>query len=229
MNGANHSIADRIFGRLSDRDRRALLLGSSVVLPVLLWIGAVRPYRRALTDVLQRAAAERALLAREEGLLAHADALPAALVAALSEGEQAERRLLTATSPTAAEAELIDRLESMASSSRVLLEGIQGVPPPRGAALPAGIQSVALGIDGQSDLNGVTNLLRRIEGGLLVMRVTELSIEPLVARAGATTDARAGAPTVDVTGYVSFHLGLEGFAPLPAATASNDTIQEPGS
>ena len=57
---------------LASRDRRAVLLGLAVTLPVLLFVGAVKPYFAALNETRDRIAAERRLLESELDLRAGA-------------------------------------------------------------------------------------------------------------------------------------------------------------
>jgi len=213
--------------RLSERDRRALLLGATITIPVLLWIGAVRPYRAALTDARERVAAERSLLARERALIADADNLPALLHTAAAGAERALRRLIDAPSAAAAEAEITDYLESSAAKSRVLLEEIRGVAPGRRDSSPDGLQPIRLAVSGESDLKGIASLLRRIEEGALLLRVSELAIEPGVERT-STGSQRGGTARPTPTGYLSFTMTVEAWTPLEA-NAAVDAAKEPAS
>jgi Type II secretion system (T2SS), protein M len=213
--------------RLSDRDRRALLMGVAVIVPVLLWVGAVRPWRNALLDVRERVASERSLLAREQALVANTDDMPDQLRAAAAGTERALRRLVDAPNLTAAEAEVTDYIEASASKSRVLLEEIRGVVPGRRESHPAGIQPIRLAVSGESDLNGVANLLRRVEEGTMLLRVNELSIEPKVERsasAGSRSNTTASRSTP--TGYISFTMIIEAYTPLDETTAET-AVKEP--
>jgi hypothetical protein len=213
--------------RLSDRDRRALLMGAVVTIPVLLWVGAVRPYRSTLSEVRERITAERSLLAREQALIASAIDMPDQLRAAAAGAERALRRLVDAPNAAAAEAEVTDYLESSASKSRVLLEEIRGVAPGRHESNPEGLQPIRLAVSGESDLNGVANLLRRIEEGTMLLRVSELSIEPTVERSTAADSRRNNtAARSTPTGYVSFTMIVEAWTP-PGESAADTAVKEP--
>jgi len=216
-----------LFDRLSDRDRRALLMGVIVIVPVLLWVGAVRPYRSALSDVRERIASERSLLAREQALIENSDDVPDQLRAAAAGADRALRRLVDAPNATAAEAEVTDYIEMSASKSRVLLEEIRGLAPGRRESHPEGIQPIRLAVSGESDLSGVANLLRRIEEGTMLLRVNELSIEPKVERSAATDSRRSTtAARSTPTGYISFTMIVEAYTPLDE-NAADTAVKEP--
>jgi hypothetical protein len=196
---------------LSPRDRRAVLLGLAVLLPALLWVAAVRPYRAALEDVRERTAAEQALLQRERALIA-TNAAPGALAELEARAERAALRLVSAANVPLAEAEVIGFLQELAQLSRVLLQELRGVEPRRtqaaaasaaASATPAALQPIRLALRGESDLEGVMMFLQRIEASPLLLRVTELSIEP-------QRDGRGGERRPD--GAVTFSLQLDAFA-----------------
>jgi hypothetical protein len=166
---------------LSARDRRAIIIGLAVLLPALLYVAAVRPYRTALNDLRDRAATERALLSREEALIAAAASLPAQLDAAAERDRLATSRLVTAPNLPLAEAELTGMLASIASLSRVLLQDMRAVEPrPRTGDVVAWstIRPLRLAVRGESDLEGVLTFLHRLEDSPLLLRIVELSIEP---------------------------------------------------
>jgi hypothetical protein len=208
------------FATLGDRDRRALVLGAAVLLPALLWAAVVKPYRAALDELRERTAAEQSLLQRERTLLDGADVN--ALVRDMEErARQASLRLVSAPNAPLAEAEVTAFLQELAKLSRVLLQELRGVEDRRArggaggsaagggaaasAAAPdaAALRVIRLAVRGESDLEGVLTFLQRIENSPLLMRVTELSIEP-------HREGRDGARRTD--GAVTFSLQLDAFA-----------------
>jgi hypothetical protein len=211
-------------GRISQRDRRALLLGAAVLLPVLLWLFALRPYRDALVEARDRLAQERALLQREEALVAAAPSLPAALEAAAAEAKRAEMRLVRAANAPLAEEEVTRYLEDIAGLSRVLLQEMRGVEPERGAVVPEGARVVRLALRGESDLQGVLTFLHRVEESPLLLRVSQLSIEPVVPRqrpnprrrGDEDEDEAPAAPQQITEGLMQFALVVEAYAPPEA-------------
>ena len=196
---------------LSPRDRRALLLGAAVLVPSLLYVFGIKPYRAALQTVTERVAAEQELLERELELLASADELPLSIQRVQAEAQVYEERLVQAASGVLAEAELTDLLESLAFRSRVLLEEIRGGELERGEQAPPGLSVVRLHLRGESDLEGILSFLDEIERGKLLMRIRGLALEPEVARTDSDeeNDIRRGPLP---TGVVGFQLILDGFA-----------------
>jgi hypothetical protein len=192
---------------IAPRDRRAVVAGLAVLLPALLYVAAVLPYRAALGELRERTAAERALLEREEALLALAPSLPRALEEVQDRAARASLRLVSAANVPLAEAEVTGFLEEIATLSRVLLQEMRGVESRRGEALAAdALRPIRLSLRGESDLEGVMTFLRRIESAPLLMRVVELSIEPQYEGSARGGDRRP-------TGVVSFAVVLEAFAP----------------
>jgi hypothetical protein len=204
MNG----YADLLLLRhMTRRDRRAVLLGALILVPALLWVGVVRPYQAALDDMRQRTAAELALLQREHALIANSGL---ASTAAVERAERAALRLVSAANVPLAEAEVTTFLQELARLSRVLLQEMRGVDARSAGAARRGVEDglqalrpIRLMVRGESDFEGVLTLLQRIEQSPLLMRVTELTIEP-------HRESRGGAGRQD--GAVMFVLQLEAFA-----------------
>lgn len=168
---------------ISGRDRRAVIIGLAVLLPALLWIVAVRPYRTAMADLNQRVDTERALLEREEALIAAAPDLPILAGQAREHSARATERLVSAANLPLAEAEVTAFLQDVALLSRVLLQEVRSVDAPRGEEESTGtIRPIRLAVRGESDMEGVLTFLQRIESSPLLLRVAELSIEPSVQR-----------------------------------------------
>ncbi|MEX1183302.1 MAG: hypothetical protein WEF86_08690 [Gemmatimonadota bacterium] len=191
--------------RLTARDRRAVLLGLCVLLPALLYVGAIRPYRGMLQELRDRTSVEGALLQREQALLADAGVIGGSAGMLHVRADDASRRLVHAANVPLAEAELTALLETLASLSRVLLQEMRGVQPPRAGTdgTSAVLQPLRLALRGESDLEGVLTFVQRIESGPLLLRIVELSMEP------------AGE---DRAGVVQFGLVVEAFAPAEEAS-----------
>lgn len=197
--------------RLSSRDRRAVTLGLLVVVPGLLWMTVVRPYRAALSSARDQVAAERALLERERALLASGPRVLHELGKARRRAEGSEERLVSAANTALAEGELIDYLETVAALSRVLLEEIRTVPPPRGEVAPVGLQPLRLAVRGESDLEGILTFLETIETNPLLLRIGGLTLEPEMERAQRRNGEGAPSPARP-TGVVELGVVLEAYA-----------------
>jgi len=190
---------------MAQRDRRAVLLGLAVLAPALIYIAAVRPYRAAMDDLRDRIASERALLEREEALIAGKTTLPASAASMQGRAERAALRLVRAANVPLAEAELTGFLQDIAGLSRVLLQDMSGIEPRRGEKPAAeSVRALRLSVRGESDLEGVLTFLQRVENSPLLLRIAELSIEPQKEGRG---DER------NTTGVVQFTLIVEAYAP----------------
>jgi hypothetical protein len=201
----------RVLDGMSPRDRRAVLLGLAVAVPVFLYMLGVRPYRAALADVRERVFQEQELLARELALLETADELPEAAGRAEGVAREVESRMLRARSLVLAEGELTDFLEAAAYHSRVLLEDIRGGELARGEEPPSGLALVRLHLRGESDLEGVLTFLDQLEKSQLLLRVRGLALEPETSRPESDGDEEEARDPVP-TGVVQFQMIVDGFA-----------------
>ena len=205
------SFVDQLPGlrNLAERDRRAVVTGLAILLPVLLWYFAARPYRSHLRDVQEHTVSERALLQREQELIARAATLPDAVAAAESDARRAEALLVRAPNTPLAEAELTSYLQSVATFSHVLLKELRGVEQRRTETFPGDVKPIRLSVSGESDLDGVITFFNRVETSPLLIRIREVQLEP-------QTDGQGPA-----TGVMQFTLLIEAFAPAePAAVQS---------
>lgn len=188
------NLMDRIrasWGRLGPRDRRALILGAAVLLPVVLWIGVIRPYAGLLDETRARVEVERALLARERGLLAIAGELPGRLATATARLEEESATLLGASNAVAAEEVLMEHIQRTATRSRVLVQDARGVEVHADEAAGP-LAPVRLGVRVESDLAGLASFLNRLESGPGLIRILEMSVEP--ARSGGRVTNGAPGP-----------------------------------
>ena len=205
---------------LAPRDRRAVLLGLGITLPVVLFVGAVKPYFAALNQTRDRIAAERRLLESELDLRAQKAQLPEVLQSARGDLKRGEERLVKAANPALAESRLTDLLEDLAGLTRVLLQEVRSVPAQRGQTDPPGMQTLRLAIRGESDLEGVLRYMQHVEENPMVLHIRELSLElappPPPVRAARGRPARP--PLNANAGVVQFTFVVEGFTPT-ATTA----------
>jgi hypothetical protein len=199
-------------GGLAPRDRKAILMGLAVFLPVLAWMVVVRPYLAALEDVKDRIELERELLFREMVLLERGPLLPQAIREAEERAGQFEGRMLRASSGVLAEGELTRFLEEAALESRLLLEQIRSGELGRGEEPPPGLSLVRLHLSGESDLEGVLAFLAAMERSRLLLRVRGLALEPETARPG--TNGQEGARGAVPTEVVKVQVIVDGFARL---------------
>ena len=213
----------RALDRLAPGDRRAILLGLGVMVSAVVILFGVRPIYGDLTDARERLAAERGVLAREIQLLESAAVLPKHIEEALRKTAAVDLRLLEAPSRILAEGQLTDLLESSAVLSRVLLREIESIAPARGTEPPPGTETLRLSVSGESDLEGVLTFLDTMESGLLLVRVTGLALEPVLAR--PETDGDSQAEPIP-TGVVEFQLIIESYLKTDGPVAQVQLVRE---
>jgi hypothetical protein len=213
----------RALDRLAPGDRRAILLGLGVMVSAVVILFGVRPIYGDLTDARERLAAERGVLAREIQLIESAAVLPQHIEEALRKTAAVDLRLLEAPSRILAEGQLTDLLESSAVLSRVLLREIESIAPARGTEPPPGTETLRLSVSGESDLEGVLTFLDTMESGLLLVRVTGLALEPVLAR--PETDGDSQAEPIP-TGVVEFQLIIESYLKTDGPVAQVQLVRE---
>lgn len=196
---------------LSTRDRRALLVGASVLIPALFWGLVARPYVRAVERTSSNLAAERELLRREVVLLASADQFPAALEEGAAQLLEVASRLFGGENPSVTSATLAQYLQKAARSARVLLTRLEPVPAEEAGT---GVIALPLRVRGETDLEGLLTLLHSLETGEKLVRVENLQIQGL----------RTTAPRSDDSEALSFEFTAAGFmlAEAEAAEPSAD-------
>ena len=158
---------------MSSRDRRAVMLGAVILLPALLFIWGVRPYRAALADARDQLATERATLARERAAIETARQNPQLQHVADSAMRAMRPRLFEGKDDVMASAELASYLGEVASDARVWLQDASTRP-----SLPAtdGVRTLRVDIRGESDLLGALMFLQALERGQKLVRVDRLDI-----------------------------------------------------
>jgi len=158
---------------MSSRDRRAIMLGAVVLLPALLFIWGVRPYRAALADARDQLVTERATLARERAAIETARQNPQLQHVADSAMRAMRPRLFEGKDDVMASAELASYLGEVASDARVWLQDASTRP-----SLPAtdGVRTLRVDIRGESDLLGTLMFLQALERGKKLVRVDRLDI-----------------------------------------------------
>jgi hypothetical protein len=158
---------------MASRDRRAVILGAVILLPALLFIWGVRPYRAALADARDQLATERATLARERAAIATARRNPQLQHVADSAMRAMRPRLFEGKDDVMASAELASYLGEVASATRVWLQDASTRP-----SLPEsdGVRTLHVDIRGESDLLGILMFLQALERGDKLVRIDRLDI-----------------------------------------------------
>ena len=208
---------------LSSRDRRALMVGAVVLVPALLWVAVVRPYRNLLADYSDRLATEQALLERERGLMREVPTLPDRLAEARSQLTRWNARFVQSANPALAEAEVTSLMESIARESRVLLQEVDALTLPPDVVAPKGLLPFRLSVRGESDFEGVLRFLHGVEQDALLLRIVGLSMEPVPVVIGGGgggrggNAGRGGGPPPVQPGAMTFVVIVEAYVPGEAA------------
>jgi hypothetical protein len=158
---------------MKTRDRRAVILGVVVLLPGLLFIWGVRPYRAALADARDQLETERATLARERSAIETARRNPQLQRVADSAMRSMRPRLFEGRDDVMASAELASYLGEVANRTRVYLQDASTRPATTAAE---GVRTLRVEIRGESDLLGTLRFLQALERGDKLIRVDRLDI-----------------------------------------------------
>jgi hypothetical protein len=155
------------------RDRRAVMLGALVLLPPLLFIWGVRPFRTALADAREQLRTERETLARERAALALARRNPQLQHVADSAMREMSPRLFAGRDDVMASAELASYIGEVARQTRVFLQDASTRPA---GPSTGGVRTLHVELRGESDLVGVLLFLQALERGNKLVRVDRLDI-----------------------------------------------------
>jgi hypothetical protein len=198
------------FATMSPSDRRALFLGALVLVPSLVFVFGVKPYRATLEGVQQQLGAERDALTRERAAVAAARRNPELQHVADSAMHAMGPRLFAGHDDVMASAEIATYLGDAARASHVWLQEASTRPA---TTADGGIRALHVDIRGESDLRGILEFLKALEGGNKFVRVERLDIS---AQAGRSDQPGAEnlALSASVVGYA-----IPG-APDSAATAT---------
>ena len=158
---------------ISARDRRALVLGAALAVPVLIIVGVVRPYRAALAEARADLVAERSLLADEQALLAASERYPLAYRSADSALLRTTPRLFTDPDDVLATAQLESYIATHALTSRALVQNSEQEPA---RLLAEGIRMLEISVQLESDLEGLMRFLDALERGAKLVLVDDVVI-----------------------------------------------------
>jgi len=170
--------------KLKSRDRRALVVGGSLLVIAFGYTSGLRPYVQARAALSERVVEQRSLLARELSVLRAARDLPGAVERAELALDEKRLQLLPGRDPLSATAALVGIVGEEARRGGVLLEAIESrTAEPVGDGLVA----VRIEIRGRADLEGLLRWLGGLEAGQQLLRVEGLTVAQ--SNAGAVPDS----------------------------------------
>lgn len=190
---------------MSSRDRRAVLLGTAVLLPALAFIWGVRPYINALDDARSELTAQRNALAREQAAVTSAKENPRLRQLADSAMQAMQPKLFSGRDDVMASALLASYVGDLAAKARVWLQDANTRPAVLGKD---GVRALQVDIRGQSDLRGTMRFLQALQRGSKLIRVDKLD----VSRAAGSSDDPMETLTITAT--------ISGFALADASGAA---------
>jgi hypothetical protein len=158
---------------MSPKDRRAIILGAVVVLPALIFIWGVRPYRAAMTQTRDELETARLALSREKAVAAEPRAAPGGQQMTDSALITVKPRLFEGRDDAIASAQLAAYLGTVARRSRVLMQDANTRPS---TSSDEGIRTLRVEVRAESDIQGVTTFLHNLESGQKLVRVDRLEI-----------------------------------------------------
>jgi len=161
---------------MSERDRRALVMGSTIIGLSLFGVFGVKPFLKALSDDRERLVSERETLGRERAAVDAARRNPHLQQVADSAMRAMAPRLFEGQDDGIAGAELDLWVTDVAHRSRVFLPT---VTTRTGSTSAAGIRMLRSEIRGESDLRGILTFLRALETGDKLVRVERIDLSRL--------------------------------------------------
>jgi hypothetical protein len=159
--------------QLKERERKVLFWGALIVVPALLYLYGVKPFRLLLADKREQLEFEQTALVREEAAIAAAKRNPALQHVADSLMKLTVSRLFSGADDVMTSAELGSYLGEVAGQNHVLLTtATTGAV----AKLKSNVRTLSEDIRGESDLQGLLEFLQALERGPKLVRVSRLDI-----------------------------------------------------
>ncbi len=201
--------------RMSAKDRRAIILGAAIVLPFVIYIWGVRPYRTALEATRDELETARVALSREKAAVSATSASPGSQRMADSALIIVTPRLFEGRDDAIASAQMAAYLGSIARRSRVLMQDANTRPSITSAE---GIRTLRVEVRAESDIQGVATFLQNLEAGQKLVRVDRLEISRVPG-----LEERNGFETLSIAATIS------GFAFMPTAVSTPSGAPQGGS
>ena len=211
---------------LDARDRRALILGAWVLVPLLIAVVLIRPYVRVLLEQREALASERTLLARENRALLHLPDDRRSLASLDSELSTLAPRLFAGSDAVTASAELARYAAERAAMSRLRLAQVE-TEMRVDSTLSGGDLRVSLRARG--DILAIHEFLRSVESGPKLVRVERVEVvrgsDGGDSDAALTFTARLGARARSTLGLTAIAMNdSDAMAPSLADTADAEEL-----
>jgi Tfp pilus assembly protein PilO len=193
---------------LRPRERRLLILAGLLVLGVAGYVYVIEPLIQAHAATQELVVARRALLARQERLLARSDAYGKELADLRAEIERRRARLLTADKTPIAASELQKLVKTTAQEAGIEVRSERILAPvDRGGYSEVPVEMTLTG-----PIRGLTAFLHRLDETPILVALTDLKV-----RSPATGATRELSATIALSGFIPGSMGAA--APRAAGAA----------
>lgn len=158
---------------LKERERKVLLWGAVIAVPILLFTFGVKPLWASLTDKREQLELERTTLVRERAAIAAAKRNPQLQHVADSLMQITSQRLFSGADDVMASAELGSYIGEIAGKHHFLLTSATTGPVPKTKSV---VRTLSEDIRGESDLQGILEFLQALEHGSKLVRISRVDL-----------------------------------------------------
>jgi len=196
---------------LRPRERRLLILAGLIAIGVAGYLYVVEPLIEAHASTRELVVARRALLVRQERLVARSEAYGKELAELRAEIDRRRQRLLTGDKAPVAASELQKLVKMTAQEAGIEVRSERILAPvDRGGYAEVPVEMTLTG-----PIRGLTAFLHRLEGTPILVALTDLKV-----RAPATGANRELSATIALSGFIPGSLGSSTPRPPNAAPAA---------
>ena len=158
---------------LKERERKVLLWGAIIAIPILLFTYGAKPLWASLTDKQEQLELERTTLVRERAAIAAAKRNPELQHVADSLMQITSQRLFSGADDVMASAELGSYIGDIAAKNHFLMTSATtgAVPKTRST-----VRTLSEDIRGESDLQGILEFLQALEHGPKLVRISRVDM-----------------------------------------------------
>ena len=158
---------------LKERERKVLLWGAVIAIPILLFTYGVKPLWASLADKQEQLLLERTTLVRERAAIAAAKRNPELQHVADSLMQITSQRLFSGVDDVMASAELGSYVGEIAGRNHFLLTSATTGAVPKTKSI---VRTLSEDIRGESDLQGILEFLQALEHGEKLVRVSRIDL-----------------------------------------------------
>jgi hypothetical protein len=159
--------------QMKESERRTVMIGAIIALPILFFTYGVKPVWASLTDKREQLELERTTLVRERAAIAAAQKNPQLQQIADSLMKTARERLFSGSDDVMASAELGSYIGEVASQNHFLLTSATTGAVSKTKSV---VRTLSEDIRGESDLQGILEFVQALERGPKLVRITKIDL-----------------------------------------------------